>query len=50
MQGPWSYDDSMGGHTVATSSPLDSAASGDGGASSVRVVEVGQRPELPPER
>jgi hypothetical protein len=49
MQGPWSYDDSMGGHSVATSDPLGSAASGDGGAS-LLVVEVGQRQEPASER
>ena len=47
MQGPWSYDDSMGGRVVATSGPLGSAASGDGGTS-LQVVD-GQRPEPLPE-
>jgi hypothetical protein len=50
MQGPWSYDDSMGGHSVATSDPLGSAASGTDGGTSLRVVEIGQRQEPPPER
>lgn len=48
MQGPWSYDDSMGGHVVATSGTLGSAASG-AGAPSILVVEPGQRPEPPSE-
>lgn len=49
MQGPWSYDDSMGGHVVATSGTLDSAASGDGGTS-VLTAGPALRPEPSPGR